>query len=271
MKKLFFNYRMFSGFTSMISDHSFTLKCIPESSSIQQVHILKQEISPLDWLSDGVDSFGYSYLYGQAKELHDSFSVEISGIAQVDRINGFQSRSSDAVKRMYRFPTALTRCSGEMREMARAFAEDYFGRRDESVPFRDVIYALMHQVFTCMEYCPGATDTHTTAAEAFQTRKGVCQDYAHIFIALCRVLGIPAVYVAGYMMGEGASHAWVAVYDEAADRWFEIDPTNDKWVDDDYISVSHGFDSSDCIMNKGIFRRFAEENQEITVIVEERE
>ena len=121
-----------------------------------------------------------------------------------------------------------------------------------------------------MEYCPGITTVQTTAQEAFEDKRGVCQDYAHVMIALCRYLGIPAIYIAGFMSGEGASHAWVAVCDSLTGEWYEIDPTNDRWVDDDYISVSHGLDADDCIINKGIYRGIATESQNVTVIVEEK-
>ena len=88
-------------------------------------------------------------------------------------------------------------------------------------------------------------------------------------IALCRYLNIPSIYVAGYMSGEGASHAWVSVYDPDTERWYEIDPTNGRWVDDDYIIVSYGLDADDCIINKGIYKGVASEIQDVTVIVEE--
>ncbi|MDO5146726.1 MAG: transglutaminase family protein [Eubacteriales bacterium] len=269
MKKLHFYYRMFSGFSSMISDHSFTLQCVPESNDVQQIEIRKKQIAPVEWIARGKDSFGYSYLYGNTKEGHDSFCVEIEGTALVSRVGGYVFGDAEGGQKMYCFPTELTACSPEMRALASRYQKEYFDQEKNPAAFADVMYALMHEVFSIMEYCPGTTDTRTTAAEAYASKKGVCQDYAHIFIGLCRALGIPAVYVAGYMTGEGASHAWVAVFDSERGRWYEIDPTNDRWVDDGYISVSHGLDSADCIMNKGIFRGVAQENQEITVIVEE--
>ena len=71
-------------------------------------------------------------------------------------------------------------------------------------------------------------------------------------------------------MGEGASHAWVSVCDQSTGTWYEIDPTNDRWVDDDYIRVAVGCDAGDCVMNRGLYRGAAKEQQEIVVIVEEK-
>ena len=62
-----------------------------------------------------------------------------------------------------------------------------------------------------MAYTHGVTGVRTTAAEAFALRRGVCQDYAHIMLALCRLCDLPARYVSGHLLGEGGTHAWVDV------------------------------------------------------------
>ena len=62
-----------------------------------------------------------------------------------------------------------------------------------------------------MRYRPGATNIDTTAARAFGMAQGVCQDYAHVMLCLCRLCGLPARYVSGHLLGEGGSHAWVEV------------------------------------------------------------
>ena len=96
-------------------------------------------------------------------------------------------------------------------------------------------------------------------------KKGVCQDYAHILIALLRMMRIPARYVVGMMIGEGFSHAWVEM--EADGRWYGLDPTNDVLVGENYIKISHGRDYNDCIVNKGVFTGMASQKQDISVIV----
>ena len=66
-------------------------------------------------------------------------------------------------------------------------------------------------VYRLMRYRPGATNIDTTAARAFGLAQGVCQDYAHVMLCLCRLCGLPARYVSGQLLGEGGSHAWVEV------------------------------------------------------------
>ena len=101
------------------------------------------------------------------------------------------------------------------------------------------------------KYESGSTQITTTAEEAFTAGRGVCQDYAHIFLSLLRMDQIPCKYVTGMMMGEGLSHAWVEIRSEAG--WLGIDPTNGRFVDSDYISIAKGRDYKDCLMNQGVF------------------
>ncbi len=62
-----------------------------------------------------------------------------------------------------------------------------------------------------MSYSHDRTTVFTTAAEAFALRAGVCQDYSHVLLSLCRYCGLPARYVSGHLLGEGGTHAWVEV------------------------------------------------------------
>lgn len=127
---------------------------------------------------------------------------------------------------------------------------------------------IMHGVHKALAYCPGATAVHQPAEAAFARGRGVCQDYAHAMLSLLRMEGIPARYVTGMLLGEGASHAWV----EALCRgyWYGFDPTNDWLVDDGYIRVCCGRDSSGCDVIRGSFYGLAAQHQQETVLVEAR-
>ena len=98
--------------------------------------------------------------------------------------------------------------------------------------------SFMQAIYDEFVYAPGATDIHTAAETAMAQGKGVCQDYTHIFLALCRKAGIPARYVAGMMIGEGATHAWAELYLDGV--WRGFDPTHNRFVDDVYISWPTG-------------------------------
>jgi transglutaminase-like putative cysteine protease len=106
-------------------------------------------------------------------------------------------------------------------------------------------------------YQVGVTSTHTPAAMALHLGQGVCQDYAHIMLSLLRVIGIPARYVSGHLLGEGAPHAWVEVllYDPERNG-FELlayDPTHRRVTNLSYITVAVGRDFADVSGTSGVF------------------
>jgi transglutaminase-like putative cysteine protease len=119
----------------------------------------------------------------------------------------------------------------------------------------ELICARVHQALT-YEY--GITDVHTTAADALSGRRGVCQDYAHVMLAVCRMVGLPARYVSGHLVGEGGSHAWVEVYrrnDDDPGTWIPEawDPTHGRRTTSNYITIATGRDYSDVAPMSGTY------------------
>jgi transglutaminase-like putative cysteine protease len=108
-----------------------------------------------------------------------------------------------------------------------------------------------------MRYAPDKTTVETTAAEAFAQATGVCQDYAHVMIALCRLCGIPARYVSGHLLGEGGTHAWLEVIEPAPGtgtaRVAGFDPTHDRRTTLNYVFVAAGRDYTDVAPTSGQF------------------
>ena len=84
-------------------------------------------------------------------------------------------------------------------------------------------------------------------------------------IAVCRALGIPVRYVVGMQEGTGETHAWAEIYDNGI--WVGIDPTNNKLVDDRYLTLSHGRDFADCGINRGLFIGGGTQKQTIQAMV----
>ena len=113
-------------------------------------------------------------------------------------------------------------------------------------------------VAAAMRYRHDVTSVRTTAAEALALRRGVCQDYAHVMLALCRLCGLPARYVSGHLVGEGGSHAWVEVLlpsPEAPSLLAAVafDPTNDRRAGLRYLTVAVGRDYADVAPTSGTF------------------
>ena len=114
-------------------------------------------------------------------------------------------------------------------------------------------------VYQSMTYQYGITSVKTTAAEALAAGRGVCQDYAHVMLALCRACGLPARYVSGHLVGEGGTHAWVEVvlptHDGTGDAIAHaFDPTHASHGGLGYVTVAVGADYSDVAPTSGHFR-----------------
>ena len=103
------------------------------------------------------------------------------------------------------------------------------------------------------EYSHDVTSVRTTAAEAWQLRRGVCQDMAHVMLSMCAALDIPARYVSGHLVGDGASHAWVEVYDRTRHEVLAGDPTHDRPTDLRYITTATGRDYRDVAPTSGTY------------------
>jgi transglutaminase-like putative cysteine protease len=133
--------------------------------------------------------------------------------------------------------------------------------QDFSTDVFQTSYAIMEYIFRNFEYRYGSTSVSTHANEVIARRCGVCQDFAHAMVALCRCLGIPCRYVSGYffdatrdhsLRGSEASHAWVEVYIQGH-GWIGLDPPNNKVIDDTYIAVAVGRDYRDVTPAAGTY------------------
>jgi transglutaminase-like putative cysteine protease len=122
----------------------------------------------------------------------------------------------------------------------------------------DLADAINGWVFAHLRYTAGATGVLTTALDALARGEGVCQDYTHVMIALCRAAGLPARYVSGHLLGEGAMHAWVQVIlpDMAGGEpsWLDFDPTHGRRAVGPYVAVAAGRDYGDVSPTRGSFR-----------------
>jgi len=119
------------------------------------------------------------------------------------------------------------------------------------------LLALAARVCERVRYTAGVTDVHTTALDALQLGAGVCQDQAHVFIAVCRANGVPARYVSGYFYAPEstrlASHAWVDVcLDPAKRRWLSVDVTHGCLMDERHVRLAVGPDYAACLPIRGV-------------------
>jgi transglutaminase-like putative cysteine protease len=158
-------------------------------------------------------------------------------------------------------------------------AADY--ARTSFSPARPVLEGaieLMQRIRADFKYDTKATQVSTPISEAFQKRRGVCQDFAHIMIAGLRGLGLPAAYVSGYirtipppgkkrLQGADAMHAWVSLWCGAEIGWVDLDPTNGMLIGNDHIVLAKGRDYADISPVAGIILGTREQDVDVEVDV----
>lgn len=124
-------------------------------------------------------------------------------------------------------------------------------------PFLEAANDLARRIFSEFRYDKRATTVATPVDEVLRSRRGVCQDFAHLMIACLRSLRLPARYVSGYVrtgkqfVGEEASHAWVSLWCPVF-GWTDFDPTNNVMPHNDHFTVAWGRDYSDVTPVKGV-------------------
>jgi len=126
--------------------------------------------------------------------------------------------------------------------------------------------AIMKFVHRYLTYLPSATTVHTHMRDVLGERSGVCQDFAHVMIGMCRVLKIPALYVSGYLATEKASatHAWVEVFVPGV-GWLGLDPTHSRQPDETYVKIAVGRDYADVPPLTGSYKGTLEHNMKVAV------
>lgn len=134
------------------------------------------------------------------------------------------------------------------------------------------VQAACDWVHGSLEYVPGATNVHTSAIEAFEAGRGVCQDFAHLTLSLLRTCGVPARYVSGYLHPDphaavgavvsGESHAWVEAW---VNDWWGWDPTNDIEIGLRHIVVAKGRDYADVAPVRGVYAGKGDRESSVSV------
>lgn len=149
-----------------------------------------------------------------------------------------------------------------------ALVDRFRARRLSSVELAE---SFLHQVHAHMRYEPGRTHVGTTASEAFAHAAGVCQDYTHVMLSLCRLAELPARYVSGYLPGEGQMHSWVEVLlplgTQSSPIWVAYDPTHQCRCDERYVTVAIGRDYQDIAPTSGYYSGEASNSLDVSVTV----
>jgi transglutaminase-like putative cysteine protease len=222
------------------------LRLVPKTSSRQRVleWRLDAPATPLE-LSDGYGNILHVLTIDKPVS---EIVIRSGGVVETSSTIDEQSDAVKLSPLLFLRPTALTRADDGLVE----FAEQFRRRAGMLSGLRDLGAAILAR----LPFQPGVTEVHSTAGEAFVAGNGVCQDHAHVFIACCRHLGIPARYVSGYIYSAGhaeaavASHAWAEAW--VVDRWRSFDVTNGRPAGAHHIQLAIGADYLEASPVRGV-------------------
>lgn len=238
-------------------------RMLPVSSDGQLVLYSNLEILPISANNGYVDYWGSRVSSFEILTPHRELSLTATSLVEVRprtpdaEVIGWDdlAREAEAATEFVeqRGQTKRTAPPAEVAALARNIANDCDNPAEAA---KEISIAIGKSV----EYMQGVTGVHTTAAEAWEHRKGVCQDIAHLAIGALRSVGIPARYVSGYLhpkpsaaIGEtvaGESHAWVEWFTGA---WHGHDPTNLIEIGDRHVLVGRGRDYNDVPPLRGVY------------------
>ena len=226
----------------------------PVAYSIQRLYLTAQSFDGqrvVSWTIDAPgmanamryrDGFGNIVHVITSSGLHDHVSIVAEGTVEVEDkagvVRGLSSTVPDAV---FLRQTRATQPNAAIKSLA--------SEADRSGPnVLDKLHVLMRAVAARITYQTGTTDTGTTAAQAIDAGRGVCQDHAHVFLSAARHLGIPARFVTGYLatgvgVSSEAGHAWAEALTPDL-GWVGFDPANGQCPTADYVRVACGLDAA---------------------------
>ena len=197
------------------------------------------------------DRFGNEVVTFRADRIDAAFEIELEATVQ---------RTRTANEHPVSLATLLYpgyRQSSRLTQPDRAIAEAAANLRERHRCDRELAEAIVAFVHRELTYKKGVTGVHTSAAMAFETKRGVCQDFAHVALAIARACGLAARYVSGHLLGEGATHAWIEFLFPAGPVSAiaaSYDPTYGIPTSFRYVVVAVGRDYLDVAPTSGVYR-----------------
>lgn len=248
-----------------VETSSHTVRLQPVRDLTQDVLEYKLEISPPGQAYSYEDVFGNHVLSSQISQPYTELWVRAHSKVRVFHVNTHSSLRSTSIPLVWMpwqrqmmnpflLPPELPET--ELRELS-GFGMSFAARR--SYDLLETLIDLNEVLHRDFKYIPGTTTLETSPFDVFQERRGVCQDFANLFICLARLLGVPARYRVGYIhtgaayhnqIQSEASHAWAEVYLPSV-GWRGFDPTNGCLVDLDHIRVATGRNYRDATPTAG--------------------
>lgn len=255
----------------------------PQKTPRQRLASFDLELDPAAQVFSYADPFGNAVYHFDVPHPHDQLTItarsvvetsapeplpEVLDLGEWDRL-----KSDRVLVENFDFLRHQGFCveTDALRSFAAEHGLDRLRDRDPLTAVR----RLAETLYDAFDYEPGVTDAESPIDLALSARRGVCQDFAHIMITLCRSWGIPARYVSGYLFTDreggdrsdpDASHAWLEVFLPST-RWIGFDPTNNTVAGERHISAAIGRDYADVPPSRGVYKGEAESQLAVGVNV----
>ena len=252
----------------------------PRSEGLQRSYSFNLAVQPRARIYSYRDSLGNTVHYFDIPEDHRELAITAEALVQLDaapvpdRLEPSdwefltpERIPSDAFEMI--FPSHFVRPTALLGELEKSMGAE---RRGDPLT---MVRELNESISRTFEYKPQSTRVDSTIDEALASRQGVCQDFAHIFIAVLRNLQIPARYVSGYLYhrdgergatADGATHAWVEAWMPGL-GWLGFDPTNHRVASERHIRTAIGRDYADVPPTRGVLKGQASTKLTVSVVV----
>lgn len=255
--KLVINHQTHYGYEFSVKRSNQYLRLTPQSFGHQHVHNWQVAAAGINYSQ--LDGFGNVWNSLTVTEPHSELLIMAQGTVelkeQVDYIK--DDRISPM---MFSYATETTQCDEALKE----FLHTHTKKAD-----RKNLIRLSEAILEHMPYTPNSTSVETTAIQAFQLKKGVCQDHTQVLLTCSRELGLPARYVSGYLYTKDithvASHAWAEVYING--YWYTFDISNQLFSPSQHVQVALGRDYLDAAPIRGMRQGGGKESMKALVQV----
>jgi transglutaminase-like putative cysteine protease len=277
MEEFYIEYFIENKYESPVRKANFQLLVIPDSGT-QNVQELKFYCSENQETLISKNIFGFEIINYYISNPFTEFWFKLSAKIAKPEINPFYispllpSDEYELIHSLdFQIDNSLFLSSTELTKMPGIISCTFPEYSGETQIF-EYLLTLTSFLYQLLEYSPESTDVNTSIVEVLRNRKGVCQDYAHLFLSVCRQNKIPARYVSGYLnqgagfTGTSQLHAWVEGFIPEL-GWVGFDATNNLVADHHYIKIAHGTDYRDCSPIIGVLETTGAQKSIHSVIV----
>ncbi|MEI9885714.1 MAG: transglutaminase family protein [Rhizomicrobium sp.] len=270
-------------YSSPIRESVMELRMQPRSEGPQSLRNFQISTNPRAQLYAYTDHFGNAVYHFNVLRGHEELRIEAQAVVEIAILQPLPERADGLEWGRYNSYNLSDEQYDLLEQSTFAIITpalaEFIAAHGLEKPQDDPLTALRHLMAVingAFEYTPGVTDAQSTIDVALKQKRGVCQDFAHIMIAIARRWGIPARYASGYLYHRGsrqdrsadnATHAWIEAYLPSL-GWVGLDPTNNIVAGERHIRAAVGRDYADVPPTRGTYKGDAESELAISVAVE---